>query len=175
MRRLMLLRHAKSDRSKPGERDRDRTVAPRGREAAARIGAYMAGHGLRPDLVTCSSAVRTRETWDLVAPAFTKAPRVAYDERIYQNNPEILLDVVKETDPGVHVLLLVGHNPSFQALAECLTASGHGDARQRLREKFPTAGLAVIDFPVDAWDRVHPHSGRLDRLITPGVLEAAPD
>ncbi len=175
MRRLMLLRHAKSDRSKPGERDRDRTVAPRGRAAAPRIGAYMAGHGLRPDLVICSTAVRTRETWDLVAPAFTKAPRVVYDERIYQNNPEVLLDVVKETKPGVHVLLLVGHNPSFQALAEFLTASGHGDARQRLREKFPTAGLAVIDFPVDAWDRVHPHSGRLDRLITPGVLEAAPD
>jgi phosphohistidine phosphatase len=175
MRRLMLLRHAKSDRSKPGERDRDRTVAPRGREAAQRIGAYMAGHGLRPDLVICSTAVRTRETWDLVASAFTKAPQVAYDERIYQNNPEILLDVVRETEPGVHVLLLVGHNPSFQALAEFLTASGHGDVRQRLREKFPTAGLAVIDFPVDAWDRVHPHSGRLDRLITPGVLAAAPD
>jgi phosphohistidine phosphatase len=175
MRRLMLLRHAKSDRSKPGGRDRDRTVAPRGREAAQRIGAYMAGHGLRPDLVICSTAVRTRETWDLVASAFTKAPQVAYDERIYQNNPKILLDVVRETEPGVHVLLLVGHNPSFQAIAEFLTASGHGDARQRLREKFPTAGLAVIDFPVDAWDRVHPHSGRLDRLITPGVLEAAPD
>src|ERR1043166_3833663 len=78
MRRLMLLRHAKSDRSKPGERDRDRTVAPRGRAAAPRIGAYMAGHGLRPDLVICSTAVRTRETWDLVAPAFRKAPQVAY-------------------------------------------------------------------------------------------------
>jgi phosphohistidine phosphatase len=175
MRRLMLLRHAKSDRSQPGQRDHDRPLAPRGRETAPRIGAYMAGHGLRPDLVVCSTAARTRETWDLVAPAFGDPSRIAYDERIYKNDPAILLDVVKETAPGVHVLLLVGHNPSFQALAESLTASGHGDARQRLREKFPTAALAVIDFPVDAWGRVHPHSGRLDRLITPGLLAASPD
>ena len=73
------------------------------------------------------------------------------------------------------MLLLVGHNPSFQVLADLLDASGHGESRQRLREKFPTAGLAVIDFPVDAWDRVHPHSGRLDRMITPRLLDAAPD
>jgi phosphohistidine phosphatase len=175
MRRLMLLRHAKSDRSDPGARDHDRPLNARGRQAAPRIGAYMASHGLAPDLVICSTAARARETWDLVAPAFGSAPKVAFDQAIYRNDPAVLLDLVKKTKANVHSLLLVGHNPSFQAFADLMAASGHGDARQRLREKFPTAALAVIDFAVDAWDRVHTHSGRLDRLITPSLIEAAPD
>jgi phosphohistidine phosphatase len=172
MRRLILLRHAKS---RPGDRDHDRVLAKRGREAAPRMGAYMASHGLRPDLVVCSAAVRTRETWELVALAFDEPPPVLFDERIYANNPDVLLDIVTGTKADVHVLMLVGHNPSIQVLADLLSASGHGDARRQLREKFPTAGLAVIDFPVDAWERVHPRSGRLDRLVTPGSLEEAAD
>src|SRR5215216_4526486 len=175
MRRLMLLRHAKSDRSDPGARDHDRVLNPRGRESAPRIGAYMASHGLVPDLVICSTATRARETWNLVVPAFGTPPKLVHEERIYKNDPAILLDLVKTTRSGVHGLLLVGHNPSLQVFADLMTASGHGDARQRLREKFPTAALAVIDFPIDQWDRLHPHSGRLDRLITPGLLDAAPD
>ena len=177
MRRLMLLRHAKSDRSNPGARDHDRVLNARGREAAPRIGAYMASHGLTPDLVICSTATRARETWQLVAEAaaFSTPPKTVFEERIYRNDPRILLELVQQTKAGTHGLLMVGHNPSFQMFADLMAASGHGDARQRLREKFPTAALAVIDFAVDAWERVHPHSGRLDRLITPRLLEAAPD
>jgi phosphohistidine phosphatase len=175
MRRLMLLRHAKSDRSDPGARDYDRVLNARGREAAPRVGAYMASHGLIPDLAIVSPAARTRETWDLVAAALSSQPHVLYDERIYQNIPDVLLNLVSRTNANVQVLLVVGHNPSLGMLAEMLTASGHGDARQRLREKFPTAALAVIDFAIDAWNRMHPHSGRLDRLITPRLLDASSD
>ena len=103
------------------------------------------------------------------------APTLVHDERIYQNRPDILLDVIHETEADIHVLLLVGHNPSFQGLAELLSATGDIESRQRLREKFPTTGLAVIDFAVDAWERVHAQSGRLDRMITPRLLDAAPD
>ena len=175
MRRLMLLRHAKSDWSKPGERDHDRSLATRGRADAPRVGAYMASHGLVPDLVICSTARRARETYDLVAPAFAEPPRLVHEAHIYDNSLDALLSVVRHVEPDVQVLLLVGHNPSFQGLADAMTASGHGDARQRLREKFPTATLAVIDFPVDAWNDVKPHSGRLDRLISPRLLDGETD
>jgi phosphohistidine phosphatase len=173
MRRLMLLRHAKSDRGAPGVRDHDRTLNARGREAAPRIGAYMASHGLVPDLVICSTATRARETWDLAATSFRPPPKLVLEQRIYENDPRILLDLVRTVPSARKALLLVGHNPSFQSFADVIVASGHGDARQRLREKFPTAALAVIDFAVDGWDRVHPHSGRLDRLITPRLLETS--
>lgn len=175
MRRLMLLRHAKSDRGNAGVRDHDRTLNARGREAAPRIGAYMASHGLIPDLVLCSTATRARETWDLVAAQLRTPPKVVPEPKIYQNDPAALLDIVRATRPDIACLLLVGHNPSFQSFADQVVASGHGDARQRLREKFPTAALAVIDFAIEGWDRVHPHSGRLDRMITPQLLASSSD
>ena len=175
MRRLMLLRHAKSDWSRPGARDHERTLAPRGREAAPRIGAYMVHHGLLPDLVVCSTATRARETWDLVAKAFAHKPEVVYEERIYEAGPNPLFDVVKETKSSVHALLLTGHNPGMHEFAQRLIASGDTDARARLTEKFPTGALAVIDFAVDDWRKLHTRSGRLDRLVVPRTLEATTD
>ena len=80
-----------------------------------------------------------------------------------------------QTKRDVHILLVVGHNPGLRDLAELLIASGDVDARQRLLEKFPTAGLAVIDFPVDDWGKLHPKSGRLDRFVAPRRLDMATD
>src|SRR5262249_1716461 len=161
MRRLMLLRHAKSDWTRAGARDHERTLAPRGREAVPRIGAYMAHHGLMPELVLCSTATRARETWDLVAKAFTTKPALLYEVRIYEAGPSALFDVVKESKSDVHALLLVGHNPGMHEFAQRLIASGDTDARARLTEKYPTGALAVIDFAVDDWSKLQPRSGRL--------------
>jgi phosphohistidine phosphatase len=171
----MLLRHAKSDWTRPGGRDHERTLAPRGREAAPRIGVYMVHHGLTPDLVLCSTATRARETWDLVAKAFAAKPPAIYEDRLYEANAGALFDVVKETKSSAHVLLLTGHNPALHDFAQRLIASGDTDARQRLTEKFPTGALAVIDFAVDDWRKLHPRSGRLDRLVVPRTLETATD
>jgi phosphohistidine phosphatase len=169
------LRHAKSDWSVGGQRDQDRALAARGREAAPLIGAYMARHGLKPDKALVSSARRARETWDLVAPAFGKSLDVSFDPRLYEANPKALLIPLREAGSTAHSLLVVGHNPGIQELASLLMASGDIDARQRLLEKFPTAALAVIDFPIDTWSALAPHSGRLDRFVTPRALDADTD
>lgn len=172
MRRLMLLRHAKSDWSRNGAPDRDRTLAARGQEAAPIIGAHMAQHGLPPDAAKVSTARRTRQTWELAAPAFHDTIETVYDERIYEASTATLLAVVRETPAGVHSLLLVGHNPGLQELAQLLIGGGDADARLALLEKFPTAALAVIDFRVDRWSDIAPHGGRLDRFVTPRSLRA---
>jgi phosphohistidine phosphatase len=166
MRRLMLLRHAKSDWTAPGTRDHDRTLNARGRESAPKMGAYMARHALLPDLIVASTATRVSETLDLVVPAFEKPPKVMSDR---------LLEIIKETPPAVHCQLLVGHNPGIGDLASTLIAAGDVETRQRLLEKFPTAGLAVIDFAVDDWTKVHRRGGRLDRFVVPRALETATD
>ena len=75
----------------------------------------------------------------------------------------------------MHSLLLVGHNPGLAELAALLIASGDVEARQRLIEKFPTAGLAVIDFALDDWGKLHPRGGRLDRFVVPRTLETETD
>ena len=175
MRRLMLLRHAKSDWSAPGMRDHDRPLNPRGRESAPKMGAYMARHGLVPDLILASTAARVTETLDLLLPAFEKPPKVVTDRRVYEAEPDALLAVVKTTPRATHSLLMVGHNPGLGELASLLIAAGDVEARQRLIEKFPTAGLAVIDFATDDWGKLHPRGGRLDRFVVPRALETATD
>jgi len=175
MRRLMLLRHAKSDWSAPGTRDQDRPLSARGREAAPKMGTYMARHGLMPDLIIASPATRVTDTLALVLPAFAKQPKALPDARLYETDADELLTVIKETPRTVHNLLLVGHNPSLADLASLLMASGDVELRQRLVEKFPTAALAVIDFPLDDWSQIHPRSGRLDRFVPPKALDSVTD
>ncbi len=172
MRRLMLLRHAKTERAEPGERDRDRKLMKRGRADAPVIGAYMAHHGLVPELALVSPAARAQETWTLVAAAFAKAPRMASDERIYNANPETLIGVIGDRRKA-HSLLVVGHNPSLHDLALQLIASGDVDMREQLNEKLPTSGLVVIDLPFDDWSLLHAHSGRLERFVSPRLIAAA--
>jgi phosphohistidine phosphatase len=175
MRRLLLLRHAKAERSPPGGRDRDRMLAARGLADAPQIGAYLLHHAVLPDGVVVSPAARTRETWELAAAALGKAPPAVFDERLYNAAAGTILDVVKETGPEVGTLLVVGHNPGIQEAADLLTAAGDLEARQRLKEGFPTSGLAMIDFALDGWHRLHAHSGRLERFVTPRSLAAATD
>jgi phosphohistidine phosphatase len=175
MRRLLLLRHAKAERSRPGERDHDRRLAERGRRDAPKLGAYMAKHGYLPDHVVVSTSARTRETWSLVAETMSGKPKVVFDERIYESTPHALLQVIKETGPRVHTLLMIGHNPSMQELAVQLIATGDIETRQRLQEGLPTSGLAIIEFAVDRWDRVHAQAGRLEHFITPRSIAPATD
>jgi len=171
--RLMLLRHAKSEKGTPGMRDRDRGLNPRGQRDAPAIGAYLVHHKLIPDRVVVSPARRTRETWERVATAFPKTPPVSYDERLYESGPDAILAVLKETPPSTRTLLVVGHNPGLHETARLLIASGDVEARERLNEAMPTASIAVIDFPGNDWRKLHPHSGRLERFVTPRSLKVA--
>lgn len=171
MRRLLLLRHAKAERSEPGTKDLARVLIDRGRKDAAKIGAYMAAHALIPERVILSPAARTQETWKYAAAAFHPAPAAMSAERVYDATPHCLLGVIKDTPAGVHTLLLIGHNPGLHELALMLVAAGDVDARERLREKLPTSGLVIIDFALDNWSKLHPQSGRLERFVSPKTLE----
>ena len=171
--RLMLLRHAKSEKAEPGLRDHERRLNARGRNDAPVVGAYMARHGLIPNLVLVSTAARTRETWDRVAAALAATPRVTYEDRLYDARSDAILALVRTTAPAVRALLVVGHNPGLHDVARLLIASGDVEARERLNEGLPTSGLAVIDFAGRDWRKLHPHGGRLERFVSPRSLAAA--
>ncbi|WP_454917207.1 SixA phosphatase family protein [Xanthobacter sediminis] len=166
MRRLILLRHAKSDWP-DGVADQERPLAARGRGAAPRIGVYMAQQGLVADRVLVSPARRTRETWELVCGQMPPVATVASEPRLYDASAARLLSVVREQPRQIHTLMLIGHNPGLENLATSLIASGAAPDLQRLAEKFPTGALAVIDLPVDDWSAATPGSSRLDRFIVP--------
>jgi phosphohistidine phosphatase len=175
MRRLLLLRHAKAERSQPGGRDHDRVLTERGRADAKKLGAYLARHSFVPDRALVSTSTRTRETWTLLATAFAQAPPVSFEERIYNASPQGILQTIKETGAETNTLLVIGHNPGFQELAAMLVASGDIDARERLGEEFPTAALAAISFAAEDWSGVHSRGGRLEHFVTPGWLATATD
>jgi phosphohistidine phosphatase len=173
--RLMLLRHAKSEKAESGMSDRDRGLTPRGRSDALRMGAYMTHHALIPDRSVVSTARRTRETWERLATAFASPPPVSYEDRLYNASADGILNVIKEAGGSARTLLVIGHNPGLHELARRLIAAGDVGARELLNEGLPTSGLVVIDFPGGNWQRLHVNSGRLERFVTPRLLRAATD
>jgi phosphohistidine phosphatase len=171
---LMLLRHAKAEKAEPGMRDRDRRLNARGRDDAARIAAYMAEQGLVPDCVLVSSAQRTRETWERMAPAFAAGPPVRYEDRLYDAGTDSILGAIKPADRSASALLVIGHNPGLYDTARLLLAHRGGTAHQ-LDDGLPTAGLIVIDFAEEDWRKLAARSGRLQAFVTPRLIKLAKD
>jgi phosphohistidine phosphatase len=170
MPRLLLLRHAKAERSQPGEGDVTRRLADRGRGDAAKVGLYMQAQGLLPSAAMVSPAVRTRETWELVARALKPAPQPVWDDRLYHASPLDILGVIQSAGGSAGTLLVVGHNPGLHEFAAGMIGSGDAGARQRLAEGMPTSALAVIDFTDESWEGLKPRTGRLQRFVTPKRL-----
>ena len=171
--RLILLRHAKTEKAEGGMSDRSRRLNARGKADAPVIGAYMARHSLIPELVLVSTAERARQTWERVAATLPSPPRVAYEEHLYNAGAEAIIALVKGTAATVRTLLVVGHNPGLHEAARRLIASGDVETRERLNEGLPTSGLAVIDFAGKDWRKLHPRGGRLERFVSPRSLAEA--
>jgi len=170
MKRLLLLRHAKSARP-AGVADHERPLARRGIEDARQMGAYLKQETLFPDLVLVSTSVRTRQTWDLVAPALGEVASVRFERAIYDaDSPPGLEALVRQAPQAANALLMIGHNPGFEDFAQWLI--GHGDryALARMREKFPTCALAVLDVQSQDWAAFKKGAARLDRFVTPKSL-----
>ncbi|MGH3203697.1 MAG: SixA phosphatase family protein [Streptosporangiaceae bacterium] len=167
-RRLILLRHAKSDW--PDVPDRDRPLAKRGRRDAPRIGRWLHEHGYQPDVVVVSDANRTRQTWDLVAPELGGSPAVRFEPRAYAASALTLLYLAQELPARYRTALLIAHNPGLSDLATSLAAApavtGNGP---RPALSLPTAAVAVFEFPGD-WPTLTPGLARLITLTTPADL-----
>lgn len=174
MRRLMLLRHAKTETDAPSGQDHDRRLDERGRSDAGEIGHFIARHPPFPGLVLVSSAVRAQQTWDLVWAAMqdrAPAPEVETLDELYGAEPTQLLQIVRmasASDPKR--LMLVGHNPGMHELALMLAGHGEKAARKALEDNLPTSGLAILDFDIDDWTDVAFRRGKLVTFVSPKRL-----
>ena len=174
MLRLIIYRHAKTARESGGG-DHDRPLTKRGEEDSKRIGRYLADEQLLPDLAIASDSRRTRQTLDLASKAANQHPQTRLDRALYLAEPHTLVDIVRRTPAEVRTLMIIGHNPGMADLAALLTGFGDRYAFARMNTKFPTSGLAVLDFPVERWEEVKERGGRLDRFVTPASLDASID
>ncbi|KUJ47647.1 SixA phosphatase family protein [Micromonospora maris] len=129
-RTLVLLRHAKAEPPTADGLDVERPLSARGRADAAAAGAWLARYGLLPEVVLCSAALRTRQTWHGVEMGMTGSPpeggpagpvpEVRYEPDAYEAHPEDLLTLVRRVDPTVGTVLLIAHNPGISLLSELL-------------------------------------------------------
>jgi phosphohistidine phosphatase len=163
---LYLLRHAKSSWADSTLADPERPLANRGRRDAKLIARHLRALGSEPELVLCSSAVRTRETVELVRPA-VGAATVVVEEGLYAASCNQLLTRVRLLPDSVASVMLIGHNPGLHELA--LALAGAGEELQRLEAKFPTAALATLTHG-KTWSRLEPGEATLAAYVVPRQL-----
>lgn len=171
IRRLVLLRHAKAEPATTSD-DALRPLALRGRTQAAGLSAALVALGTVPDVVLVSSALRTRQTWDLAKGGLNgrraDGPRVVVTDSLYNARVGDVLALVGELDDSVRTVLVIGHEPTMAATASFLAGPGSDDAAlAQVRVGVPTATYSVLEAPAEtpwsAWARstaVLTHVGR---------------
>ncbi len=164
---LMLLRHAKSNWTQIGSTDFERTLNDSGMQTASLIGRYMAEHDLAPAKIYSSPAVRAKTTTQLALAQIPNTPEPVYDQAFYDGGPESLFNTITSTPNGLTPVLVVGHNPIIHAMSLSLCRAGNEKAFQALSAKYPTGGLAIIDFDLQDWHEVTGGSGLLRDFILP--------
>jgi phosphohistidine phosphatase len=163
VKRLFLLRHAKSSWDEAGLPDRDRPLAARGRRAVELMAGHLRDEKISPALVLCSSARRTRETLEGIDPG----GEVRIEDELYGASESELLERLRDVSDGTESVMLIGHNPAIQELA--LSLAGGGKRRAEVERKFPTAALATLTVP-DRWRELAPGSAELVEFVRPKDL-----
>ena len=163
MKTVWLLRHAKSSWDDGALADHDRPLASRGRKAAKRIRDWAGEHGVRPQLVLCSTALRARDTLERVLPGLGD-PEVELESGVYHATAETLMERLRRLPSGADSVMLVGHNPGLEDLASELAPPGP--------DALPTAALAELRLEIEDWRDVRRGCGLLERLVLPRSLSS---
>lgn len=150
MKRLYLLRHAKSSSGAEFDADHERPLAPRGVAATERLTRYLQGQEASPAVVLCSSARRTRETLEGISPGLAGDPELAIEDALYCASSWRLLDRIRRLPDDAGAAMLIGHNPGLHDLAILLAGP---DGRARL-VSFPTGALVTLELDSDDWASV---------------------
>jgi len=168
MKRLYLLRHAKSSWKDTSLPDHDRPLTGRGRRVAKAIARHLREQGIEPELVLCSTARRARETLDRIEPALgTSTVRV--EEDLYAASAPALLERLRSVPDRVESVMLIGHNPGLQDLA--LDLARPAPTVRALATKYPTAALATLAFQASSWQELDHDTAELVALVRPRDLE----
>ncbi len=171
MKTLFLLRHAKSSWKDPTLTDFDRPLSGRGRKAGKRMRKHLRSNGIRPALILCSGAERTRETLKYVKPAFDRVTEIVIEDDLYLAGADRILQRIHKVADAVPSLMVIGHNPDMEILALSLCGRGNEELLHRMEAKYPTGALAVLGAGIDAWRDLSPGTATLEAFVRPVDLE----
>lgn len=170
-RTLLLLRHAKSAWSDPRLDDHDRPLNRRGERAAKAMADHLAQLGLRPDLILCSTALRTRQTLaPIVAMLTVPAPLINLSKDLYLASEDVLLTQLQAVSDDATTVLLIGHNDGIWRFATALTDDGPPEELAALRDKFSTGALATLSLRDEPWRTLDFGAARLVSFVRPRDL-----
>jgi phosphohistidine phosphatase len=158
-RQLVLVRHAKSSWDDPTLTDHERPLARRGRKALPRMRGHLEELKIRPDVVLCSSARRTQETFDGIRNALAGKPEVKFEDGLYGASADEMLSRLKQLSDDVRCAMVVGHNPGMEDLGDLLTSGGDVDA-------VPTGAIALLSF-TGSWRDLEASAASLDDIWRP--------
>jgi phosphohistidine phosphatase len=168
VRTVILLRHGKSSWSDSTLADIDRPLAPRGERASRRIAKYMRQKRIRPELVLCSTSVRTRQTLEAIQPSLGKSCQIELLPQLYAASEPELLERLQALPESVSSVMLIGHNPGLHDLA--LVLASRGADLPQLTEKFPTGALAMLVVQRESWADLSPGDAELVDYVVPRQL-----
>ena len=167
MKRLILIRHAKSSWSSGAADDQSRPLNDRGHAAAVKVGNWLKGEGYIPDQVLSSNATRCAQTWEGIAPALDANPEVSFQDALYLAGPQAMLDALHAATGNT--VLMLGHMPGIGEFARDLRRDpppAHEASR-----KYPTGAVTVLDFKVERWADVQMGTGKFVTYTAPRALK----
>lgn len=145
MKNLLLMRHAKSSWKDDSLEDHERPLKKRGRKDAKRIAKVIHKNDLVPDLILSSSAVRSRETVDIVVKTLDYKNPVAFSDELYMGEPQDFIDVLCNLSQEHDTVMIVGHNPGLEAYLQIIDGE---------IESVPTAGLGYLVLAINDWKEI---------------------
>jgi len=163
MKKLYLIRHAKSSWKDDSLSDFERPLNKRGKNDAPLMGKFLKKKNIMPDYILSSPAGRAKRTAKIIAKEIGFSKKIKYDEDVYEATTSTLFDIIKSFDEDYDDVFLFGHNPSFSMLAEMLSND--------YVENIPTGGIYCISFNVSQWDKIKKQSGKTENFWFPKMFK----
>ncbi len=164
MKKLFLLRHGAAG---GGANDKSRPLAPRGKQDIFRLGQYLKTSRMLPDHIFCSSALRTRETFDQIQAGTAILLPVDFCDDLYLADAEYMIRLIQNFDQKISAAMIIAHNPG---LAQIFHSLSQDPSNEHHSLAFPTGTLAIISFDIDDWSELKNDSGQILPVIIPAKM-----
>ncbi|NVJ85941.1 MAG: histidine phosphatase family protein [Algoriphagus sp.] len=159
MKKVYIIRHAKSSWEEPWSNDHDRPLAPRGLRDAPRMGKHLKSNSIFPDKISSSTALRAKKTAKIIAKELSyPLDKIEFEKGLYHASAHTYLDFIQHQEDEINCLFLIGHNPGMNGLIHLLGVA---------LDNLPTAGICGFQTEAKSWADFKPENAKFIYLDYP--------